>query len=310
MSHRQSSRAGPWPGRLLEPWGDSASIRAELYSDEQLQRHAVSLADVQVVVRDSTPVVSLLQRVEQNRRALVAGYRSILADLAAGRSITPAAEWLVDNFHSVEENIRQVDQDLPRGYFRQLPKLGPGFLEGHPRVFGIVWGYIAHTDSDVDTDRLGSYVRAHESRKALTLGELWAVPIQLRIILIENARRLSDQIVESAGQRSAADVAADRILGLDGSPPAGLEEAIPQQHRVRPGLPFTVQMLRRLAGQPAETAIAWAQGALREQGLDPEGAVQQEHQAQAQATVSMRNIFRSREPSPTPTGRTGWSRCA
>ncbi len=293
MSQRQSSRAGPWPGRLLEPWGDSASIRAELYSDEQLQRHAVSLADVQVVVRDSTPVVSLLQRVEQNGRALVAGYRSILADLAAGRSITPAAEWLVDNFHSVEENIRQVNQDLPRGYFRQLPKLGPGFLEGHPRVFGIVWGYIAHTDSDVDTDRLGSYVRAHESRKALTLGELWAVPIQLRIILIENARRLSDQIVESARQRSAADSAANLILGLDGSPPAGLEAAIPPQHRVRPGRSFAVQMLRRLAGQPAETAIAWAQGALLELGLDPEGAVQQEHQAQAQATVSMHNIFRS-----------------
>ena len=293
MSHRTSSLTGPWPRRLREPWGDSASIRAELYSDEQLQRHAVSLADVQIVVRDSTPVVSILQRVEQNRRSLVNSYRAILAEIEAGRSLTPAAEWLVDNFHSVEENIRQINQDLPRGYFRQLPKLGPGFLEGHPRIFGIVWGYVAHTDSVVDPERLGSYIRAHESRKALTLGELWAVPIQLRIILVENARRLSEQIVESAGQRSAADRAADLILGLDGSPPLDFSRAIPQRHRVHPGRPFVVQLLRRLTEQPAEAAIAWAQAQLSASGLDPEDAVQTEHQGQAQATVSMHNLFGS-----------------
>ena len=293
MSHRKSLRAGPWPKRLLEPWGDSASIRAALYSDEQLDRHALSLADVQVVVRDSTPVVPLLERVEQNRRALIACYQSILAETSAGREVTSAADWLLDNFHSIEENIRQINQDLPGSYFRQLPKLGPGFLEGHPRIFGIVWGYIAHTDSAVDPDRLGRYVRMHESRKALTLGELWAVPIQLRIILIENARRLAEQIVEAGAERAAADRAADLILGLDGSPPVAFEQAVSERHRVDSGRSFVVQLLLRLAEQPADAAIAWANARLLAFGLDPQDAIQQEHQAQAQATVSMHNIFRS-----------------
>ncbi|MBK8460566.1 MAG: hypothetical protein IPL43_10605 [Micropruina sp.] len=188
-----SSRTKPWQLRSGKPWAERTSIRAELFNDQRLEQHAVSLADIQMVVRDSTPVVSLLKRIGQNHRALVRCYRTILADIEADRSITPAAEWLVDNFHTIEQNIRQVHQDLPRGYFKQLPKLGPGFLEGHPRIFGLIWGYIAHTDSLVDPEQLGRYVSAHESRKALTLGELWAVPINLRIILIENVRRVSSR---------------------------------------------------------------------------------------------------------------------
>lgn len=293
MSRRGILRAGPWTKRLLEPWADSASIRAELYGDEELARHAVSLADVQVVVRNSRPVVPLLKRVELNRRALTTCYEAVVADMAAGRAVSPAAEWLVDNFHSIEENIRQINKDLPRGYFAQLPKLGPGFLEGHPRIFGIVWGYVAHTDSNLDAERLARYIRAHERRKALTLGELWAVPIQLRIILIENARRLSEQIVEAGRQRTAADHSADLILGLDGSLPLDLERALPERQRTHPDLPFAVQLLRRLTEQPAEAAISWAQAALLGYGLDPEDAIQQEHQAQAQTTLSMHNIFRS-----------------
>ena len=293
MSPTPTSRALPWQRRSKEPWSDSQSIRAELFNDERLEQHAVSLADIQVVVRDSTPVVSLLQRTEQNSRALVRCYESIVADIEADRTITPAAEWLVDNFHVVEEQVRQVYQDLPGGYFKQLPKLGPGFLEGHPRIFGIIWGYVAHTDSNLDPEQLGRYIRAHESRKALTLGELWAAPINLRIILIENVRRVSDQIVVAARHRSAADEVADRLLGLDGSSPADLDVVLPDRHSFHPGRAYAVQLIRRLTEQPADEALAWVHDELLAQGLDPEEAIQEEHQAQARATLTMRNIFRS-----------------
>jgi len=283
----------PWLRRSRDPWGDDQPIRAEQFSDEVFERHAVSLADSQVVVRDSKPVVSLLQRVEEDNRALIGAYETVMAAIADGRPITPAAEWLVDNFHQVEEHIRQVRQDLPRGYFRQLPKLGPGFLEGHPRIFGIMWAYVAHTDSNFDPDQLGRYIRAHETRKALTLGELWAVPINLRILLIENVRRVSEQVVGGTAERRAADLVADRLLGVDGSPPQALADVIPDMGTFRPSQAFAVQLIRRLTEQPAEEALAWLHGQLLAEGLDPEEAVQEEHQAQARDTLTMRNIFRS-----------------
>jgi cyclic beta-1,2-glucan synthetase len=283
------------PRRRLsgEPWGDHEPIRAELFSDEQLQLHAVTLADSQVVIGNSTPVVSLLTRIEQDQRALVRCYEAIVGDIQADRAITPAAEWLVDNFHAVEEQIRQVRKDLPRGYFNQLPKLGPGFLEGHPRIFGIMWAYVAHTDSALDPDQLGRYIRAHETRKALTLGELWAAPINLRIVLIENVRRVSEQVVAAAQLRAAADQVADRLLGIDGSPPQTHSEVLGEVAGFRPERAFAVQLLRRLTEEPAEETMAWLRGELLAQGVDPEEAIQEVHQAQARATLTMRNIFGS-----------------
>ncbi len=241
---------------------------------------------------NATPVVSLLQRMEQNDRALVRCYEAMLGELDAGHAVTPAAEWLVDNFHAVEEHLRQVHRDLPPGYFRQLPKLGPGVLEGHPRIFGVMWAYVAHTDSNIDPDQLGRFIHAHETRKAFTLGELWAAPITLRMILIENVRRVSEQIVEAAGQRTAADRVADRLLGIDGSTPQPLAQALPDRATFHPGRAFAVQLLRRLTEQPADEALDWLRGELP-RGLDPEEAIQEEHQAQAGASLTMRNIFRS-----------------
>ena len=276
-----------------EPWGDHEPIRAELFSDEQLEQHAVTLADSQVVIRNSTPVVSLLKRIEQDHRALVRCYEAIMGDIEADRAITPAAEWLVDNFHAVEEQMRQVRRDLPRGYFKQLPKLGPGFLEGHPRIFGITWAYVAHTDSSLDPDQFGRYIRAHETRKALTLGELWAAPINLRIVLLENVRRVSEQVVEAARLRAAADLVADRLLGIDGSPPQGLADVLADPAGFHPGRGFAVQLLRRLTEGPAEETLAWLRGDLLAQGVDPEDAIQQVHQGQARATLTMSNCFHS-----------------
>ncbi len=65
----------------------------------------------------------------------------------AGQPITPAAEWLLDNFHIVEQQLRQIEDDLPPGYYRHLPKLTDGPLAGYPRVLGLTWAYVAHTDS-------------------------------------------------------------------------------------------------------------------------------------------------------------------
>ncbi|MDA8439208.1 MAG: protein ndvB [Propionibacterium sp.] len=293
MATGTSWRAAQRPGRPREPWADPHSIRAEMYSDEQLLRHAVSLADVQVVLRQSRPKRSLLHRVEQNRRSLVDSYRAIMRRSQAGQAVTPAAEWLADNFHSVETTIRQINRDLPAGYVKQLPKLGPGFLQGHPRILGLVWGYVAHTDSNVDPERLGAYIRAHETRKAMTVGELWAVPICLRIVLIENLRRLAEQIVASAQQRGQADVVADLLLGMDGSPPVPFDVALPPHARPRLGRPFTIQLARRLSEQSSATASEWVRSQLLAYGLDPEDAVQLEHQTQAQSAMTMHNVFRS-----------------
>ena len=216
--HREDAVASPLR-RLLgdtgprPPWDDSAPIRAELFSVERLEEHARSLAAAQAVTPGERKGASLVKRLAENEAVLVAAYRDIAEAVDAGAAITPAAEWLIDNYHVVEEQIREVRGDLPPGYYRQLPKLAGGAVRRYPRVFGVAWAYVAHTDSRFDPDVLRRYLRAYQEIQPLTIGELWAVAITLRIVLVENLRRIAKRIIDSRTGRRTADLVADRLLG-------------------------------------------------------------------------------------------------
>jgi cyclic beta-1,2-glucan synthetase len=180
--------------RLEEP------IRAELFSSERLEQHGESLALAQRVTTTPRRGRPLLPRVLDNGRVLRESYRTTAQAIREERAITPASEWLVDNYHIVDEQLREIQDDLPSGYYRELPKLAEGHLQGYPRVYGLAWAFVAHTDSRFDPDMLRRFVRSYQRVQPLTIGELWAVAITLRVVLVENLRRLAQRIVHERGR--------------------------------------------------------------------------------------------------------------
>ena len=177
-------------------------ILAELFSVERLEQHAQTLAAAQNITAATDRGHDVAPRIAENGRVLLASYRLLAQAIKDERSITPAAEWLVDNFHIVDEQLREIRDDLPPDYYYELPKLAGGHLAGYPRVLGLAWAYIAHTDSRFDSESLRRMVRAYQEVEPLTIGELWAIAISLRILLVENLRRLADQIVRSRADRA------------------------------------------------------------------------------------------------------------
>jgi len=286
---RQGSGSPP------SPWNTDELIRAELFSIERLEEHAASLAMAQPVAVLRKSRSSLVARLRDNESALLVAYRDIAATVAAGRVITPAAEWLLDNYHLVEEQIREIREDLPPSYYRVLPKLAEGPLLGFPRVFGLAWAFVAHTDSRFEPEALRRFVRAYQLVQPLTIGELWAVAITLRIVLVENLRRAASRIVSNRDARQQADAVADRLLGVNGS--TG-EPDIPVDRTLlgREFQPaFVVQLVQRLRDQdPRVTpALRWLEQRLSAQGQTPEQIVRDEHQKQGASNVTVRNIITS-----------------
>ena len=276
-------------------WDSHEPVREELFSVERLEEHARSLAQAQPVTANPAKSYPLIRRLADNERVLLSGHRTVAKAVEAKQAITPAAEWLLDNFHIVEKQIRQIRSDLPSGYYRQLPKLAGGPFAGYPRVFGVAWAFVAHTDSRFDLDALYRYVRAYQGVQPLTIGELWALAITLRIVLVENLRRLADGIVRSRAACEKADAIADRLLG------AGEREAEPcalvlAGHDGAP-LPkaFAVRLLHRLRDQDSTItpALVWLEQSLSAQGTTTEEVVRSEHQQQGAASVTMRNIITS-----------------
>jgi len=262
---------------------------------ERLEQHAASLAVAQRVTDKPKAGRSLATRLRDNGRVLVQAYRAIAEAIHEERAITPAAEWLVDNFHAAEEQIRLIRDDLPPGYYRQLPKLADGPLEGYPRVFGIAWAFVAHTDSRFDPQMLCRFVRAYQKVQPLTIGELWAVAITLRIILVENLRRAAERIVRSRAARQNADALADQLLGVGIHEPESPEAALRRLDRTPLLRPFAVQLVQRLRDQDPKVtpALEWLDRRLAAQGTSADEIVQEEHLWQGAMNVTVRNVITS-----------------
>ena len=284
-------------GRPLSasPWNSREPLREELFSVERLEAHARSLAVAQSVTPKPTKGRPLARRLSDNGAVLLDAYRKVTQDIGEGRAITPPGEWLIDNYHIVERQIREIHSDLPPGYYRQLPKLADGPFEGYPRVLGVAWAFVAHTDSRFDSEMLIRFVRAYQEVQPLTIGELWAVAITLRIVLVENLRRLADLIVHSAAARQEADEFADRLLGGDGHAAEPVPDVLAGIKQVQLSDSFAVELVHRLRDQdPRITpALTWLDQRLAAQGATANSVVRDEHHRQGTGTVTVRNIITS-----------------
>src|ERR1700685_1211911 len=233
----------PPPPIFSEP---EETIRAELFSVERLEQHAESLAAAQLVVTDPEEGRPLIPRVLENGRVLLEYYRATARAIQHEQAITPAAEWFVDNFYIVEEQLREIRDDLPAGFYRKLPKLASGHLEGFPRVFGVAWAFVAHNDSRFDPKVLRRFVSAYQRVQPLTIGELWAVAITLRIVLVENLRRAAQRIVDGRIARQQADGLGDRLVGIDGRAPEPATQILRKLEQAPLPDAFAVQLVQRL----------------------------------------------------------------
>jgi cyclic beta-1,2-glucan synthetase len=277
------------------PANPQEPIRSELFSVERLESHAESLAEAQVVLDRPSAGRSIAARLADNSRVLTNAYRIIAEATHDGRPMTPAAEWLLDNFHVVEEQIREIKTDLPPRFYHELPKLAGGHLQGYPRVFGLAWAFVAHTDSRFDSQTLVRFVSAYQRVQPLTIGELWAIAITLRVILVENLRRLAEAIVRNLEARHQADALADRLIGVPGHDPEPPAELL---HKYRRGpLPaaFAVQLDHRLRDQALAVAPAhqWLVERLAEQDTTPERIIQDELRLQGALNLTVRNVITS-----------------
>ena len=275
---------------------DEMPLRAELFSIDQLERHAKLIAASHrlAVGRASD---KLLPRLEDNERVLIETYDLVTAAADQSRRIEPAAEWLLDNFYLVEEQIRAIRRLLPPSYSRELPRLASGPAASYPRAYGIALELIAHVDGRVDAASLNGFVTSYQSVEPLTLGELWALPLMLRLALIENLRRVAVRIASARRDRDMASDWAERMVRVVEQTPTDLILVLADMARANPPLSgaFLAELTRHLQGQNPNFAFAnsWLEHRLADQGMTTEELVRTEGQAQAADQVSIGNSINS-----------------
>ncbi|HWU76682.1 MAG TPA: glucoamylase family protein [Rhodanobacter sp.] len=272
------------------------ALRAELFSAEQMEQHGRVLA-AQHRLRERSRADLLLARLDDNEAVVTHVCDQLTRATRRKRRISPAGEWLLDNFYLIEEQIRIARRHLPKGYSRALPRLANGPSAGLPRVYDIALEIIAHGDGRVDIDSLHRFIHAYQEVAPLKLGELWAVPIMLRLALIENLRRVAARVMADWRHRRKAVRWADSMTAMAEREPNSVVLVVADMARSDPPMngPFVAEMARRLQGHSPALALplSWIEQRLSETGQSIEHLVQLEAQQQATAQVSVSNSIGS-----------------
>ncbi len=280
----------------VEPPAEPDPQTAEIFSQDQLEAYSERIA-VTHRLAENRRGRPLLPRLDQSAERLEEAYRFLSAAGRTDPHPVSSEDWLRDNHHVLQDQVREIRQDLPRNYYLQLPKLADGPLQGYPRVYLLASELIAHTAGRVDLETLVDFVNAYQRRAELSIGEIWAIPIMLRLGLVEELRRLADGVVAARRSREnarrwheklvrSADWTEANILRL-------LQEGRQEDNKLSAA--FVVELLQWLRDQPSTVGPAWQalQHVLQEQDDSADEMLRIEHQREAADQLAIGNVITS-----------------
>jgi cyclic beta-1,2-glucan synthetase len=271
-------------------------LREELFSSDQMERFGKKLATSHKL--STKPAKDhLLKRLANNEDTLQKVRKLLTDSIKKNYQITPAGEWLIDNFYLIEEHIRIAKTHFPENYSEDLPQLQNGTARGITRSYDIVLQIISHSDGRIDIESLGRFVKAYQTVTHLKLGELWSIPIMLRLALIENIRRVSSRIAIDKVDRNLADYWAEKMIDTAEKAPKDLVLILGDMARSNPPIvgAFVSELIRQLRGKGPDLGLVlnWLEQQLSGSGLTGTELVNAENQKQAADQVSISNSIGS-----------------
>ena len=188
----------------------------------------------QRVQRTSGKKLAILEHPRQLEAVLRDAYQYFTIAAQAESRMSYAGEWLLDNYYIVQQALVQVGEDLPRGYYRELPKLATGQLAGYPRIYAVARAIVGVSNNQLTLGVIKGFVAAYQQVTPLTMGELWALPAMLRVGILEDLTLVIGQIaggkIKKKNQQANDDISS-------GNPP---DETV---------VPSSITSLRLLATQ-------------------------------------------------------------
>jgi cyclic beta-1,2-glucan synthetase len=284
-----------WARDLYLSSGEEQPLHGAVFTVDQLEMHARALAASHRPGRPRRDD-GLLRRLGDSERVIGRCHQLLLAAQEAGSRLASSAQWLLDNHWLIEEQVQLARRHFPPGYSRQLPRVASGAAAGVPRIHDIILEFVVHVDGRVDEEALARYLCAYQEVTPLTLGELWSVPIMLRLALVESLRRVTVNMSWQRAHRDNAIVWARRFDAIPDRQEGAfqvLADLVGEKPPLSPA--FVTQFTLALQGRGSTTTLvlAWLEQQLADRGQTLEGMVGAESQRQGADHASMSNTISS-----------------
>jgi cyclic beta-1,2-glucan synthetase len=303
-----------------------------MLTKDDMYEHGIATASSDTV--HSKPTKSskpLRSQFLENTKLLFQSNRYLVESSKNKEFLPLGADWLLDNYHVIEQNIVEAKKYFPKGFDKTLPKLKDGEFKDYPRVYRIAHEVINHSDFSLSTELLDAFLRGYQTKSILSIGELWAIPIMIKFSLLDNLRRIILTLIDDKISKERIDIIIQETLeesgdttlsGIDTSTPVSTTQ---QANRSTPAKPrssllqratatdILIKLIEKLKANPflvdkepshllrrlreistkSPLALQWMEDKLRDLSKDPETLIHEEQQQQASNQVSIGNIVTS-----------------
>jgi hypothetical protein len=196
------------------------------YNTGFLRDSSLSLAKIHKVSKGSSKPRLIKPILEKCKEVLVETYKTLSSIVKSEKEISLASEWILDNFYIIQEQMVQIGIDFPKDYHKNIPLLSKGEHIGFPRVYEIVLNLLTHTDNVLDNEVLMEYIKNYQEEEPLQIGELWAIPIMIRLFLIQILSEKAANILEQKKLKIEVDKFVANLQKLDLEEPGLFSQAM------------------------------------------------------------------------------------
>lgn len=259
-----------------------------------LKESAITLAKIHKVSPTSNVPKPIKPILKDSKDVLTETYRALSKIVKSGREISSASKWLMDNFYIIQEQTVQIASDFPKAYQKSLPILTEGEYKGYPRVYEIIRNLLTHTDNVLDNEVLLQYILAYQEEETLKLGELWAIPIMLRLFLIEILAEKASRILDQKHISNEVDNFLKEIENNNLQEPGAFSHAISnwvKDHSEKSGLLYLLELFNQLhaAAMLQEEQKRWFNYRVSQYEINLEDAVRLEAQKLSRLQLNIQN---------------------
>ena len=226
--------------------------RRERFSSEKLRLYAATLANLHVGALRALRPEQLWDRLNDCERIVEAITVDLVQAVQLEQSISISAEWLLDNAYVIQYQIADVRRNLSHQLYDLLPTLEVGRHHSEPRAYDLASELVAHTDAELTEQDVVDFLRDYQRVSPLTMKELWALPLLLRLALVESLSYLSAGIDEQQHEFERADFWANRLLAVARRAPERLLHMLAEMagEHPDPSTVFADRLISQLQGEP------------------------------------------------------------
>lgn len=271
------------------------NIRGALLDKQNLCHFLEKLASSQVPQNFSEKNTYPIPRLKSNFNFILETYCLLQEHIKLNIPIHPAGEWLLDNFYVIEEISKTIQKELTLKKYTNLVGIANGNWKGFARIYILSSQIIAYTDGKIEEQDLKDFLMAYQSKKTLTMEEIWSFPIFLQIAIIQNIQEICENIYASQIQKYKVESIIERLVDkkekLTFKPKVAVREQI-KEHMKYPFIEYMSYKLKRY-GKKASSYLDILEEQVNKMGATISEIIKKEHFDIAVSKVAIGNLITS-----------------